>query len=88
METAEHTVPYERRIYRCMDQKTCGSVLYDRHIKEGGCPKCGNRRVCIATAVTDDDIKFLEQEGYEFNASDWMDEAEAVEKRRMEREVR
>lgn len=84
---AEHTVPYERRIYRCMAED-CGSALWDRHIREGGCPKCGNRRVRIATAVSDDDKTFLEKEGYKFDASDWMDEAEAVEKRRMEREVR
>lgn len=79
------TVPYELRVYRC---DHCKGVLYNRHIQEGGCPKCGGRRVLIAVNVTDEELAFLKSEGYEYDASHWMDETEAVEKQRMEREVR
>ena len=79
------TVPYKKRIYRC---DSCSGVLWDRHIGEGGCPKCGGRRIKIAVAITDDELKFLEEEGYEHDAANWMDEAEALEKQRMERAIR
>lgn len=79
------TVPYEKRVYRC---DHCNGVLYDRHVTEGGCPKCGGRRVRIAAAITDYELKFLKEEGYEYDAAYWMDEATAIEQQRMEREVR
>lgn len=85
METAEQTVPYESRVYRC---ESCKGVLYDRHINEGGCPKCGGRRIRIAVGITDEELTFLQSEGYEYDAAHWMDEAQAVEKQRMERAIR
>ena len=85
METQEHTVSYEKRVYRC---EHCKGVLYERHIQEGGCPRCGGRRVTIAVGITDEELAFLKTEGYEIDDADWMDEAEAIEKQRMEREVR
>ena len=78
-------VPYEQRVYRC-DQ--CRGVLCNRHIGEGGCPRCGGRRVSYAATITDEELTFLKTEGYEYDASHWMDEAQAVEKQRMEREIR
>lgn len=81
----ERTVPYDQRVYRC---DSCNGVLWNRHIQEGGCPKCGGRRVRIAAAISDDEQKFLKEEGYEFDGAYWMDEATAIEKQRVEREVR
>lgn len=81
----EVTVSYEQRVYRC---DACKGVLYDKHIQQGGCPKCGGRRIQIAVAVTDEELEFLKTEGYEYDATYWMDEAQALEKQRMEREVR
>ena len=81
----EVTVSYEQRVYRC---DGCKGVLYDKHIQQGGCPKCGGRRIQIAVAVTDEELAFLKTEGYEYDATYWMDEAQALEKQRMEREVR
>jgi DNA-directed RNA polymerase subunit RPC12/RpoP len=82
---SEETVTYEARVYRC---DHCKGVLWNRHIQEGGCPKCGGRRVVIAAAVTDEEIEFLKSEGYEYNAAYFMDETEALEKQRMERAIR
>jgi DNA-directed RNA polymerase subunit RPC12/RpoP len=81
----EVTVPYEQRVYRC---DACKGVLYDKHIQEGGCPKCGGRRIQIAVGITDEEAEFLKGQGYKFDAAYWMDEATAVEKQRMEREIR
>jgi hypothetical protein len=80
------TVTYEKRVYRCMTDP-CKGVLYDKHVRQGGCPKCGGRRVQVAVAITDDEASFLREEGYEFDAKHWMDEAAAVEKRRVESEI-
>jgi hypothetical protein len=81
------TIPYEQRVYRSLT-KPCESVLYEKHIQQGGCPKCGGRRIAIAVGVTDDEAAFLREEGYEFDAAYWMDEATALEKRRVESEIR
>lgn len=78
-------VSYEKRVYRC---DACKGVLYDKHVQQGGCPKCGGRRVQIAVGITDEELTFLQTEGYEYDATYWMDEAQAVEKQRMEREIR
>lgn len=81
----EHVVSYDNRIYRC---ESCTGVLYAKHVGQGGCPKCGGRRIRIAVGITDEELTFLKTEGYEYDAADWMDEAQAVEKQRLEREVR
>lgn len=83
--TDDGTIPYEQRVYRC---ESCSGVLYNRHIGEGGCPKCGGRRIRIAAAITDEEHSFLEEQGYTFDARFWMDEAQALEQQRMEREIR
>ena len=83
--TEEVTVPYDLRVYRC---DSCNGVLWNKHIQEGGCPKCGGRRIKVAVAITDEELGFLKTEGYEYDAAYWMDEAQAVEKQRMEREIR
>ncbi len=83
--TEGKTIPYEQRMYRC---DACKGVLWDKHIQQGGCPKCGGRRIQIAVGITDEEATFLREEGYEFDAGYWMDEAAALEKQRMEREIR
>ena len=85
MEASEHTVSYSKRVYRC---DHCNGVLYECHIGEGGCPRCGGRRVRIAVGISAEELTFLQKEGYEYDADDWMDEAQAIEKQRMEREIR
>jgi len=84
-EPAELTIPYEQRVYRC---DSCKGVLWNKHVSEGGCPKCGGRRIMIAAAINDEEAEFLKTEGYEFDSTYWMDEATALEKQRMEREIR
>ena len=37
-------------VFRC---KACNGVLYQKHVSEGGCPRCGGRRIAVAVSITD-----------------------------------
>jgi hypothetical protein len=74
-------IPTDLRVYRC---EYCHKPVIEADIQQGGC-LCGSRRVRIATSVTDEEMADLKERGYEFKPEYWMDEATALEKRRLER---
>lgn len=62
----------DEKVYRC-DNSACGSPVLDKHIRAGGCAKCGGRRMKLAINVTEEEAAWLESEGYVFGGG-WSDE--------------
>lgn len=84
MESNDEAGPADpRTIYRC---ESCqGTVLY-ADITEGGCSRCGGRRMRAALHVTDAEIEELKGRGYEFDER-WSDEPVVHPKHGMARKV-
>jgi hypothetical protein len=76
-------IPWEEKVYRC---EYCHQPVLGSDIQQGGC-LCGSRRVRIATSITEAEMTALKERGYVYKPEYWMDEATALEKRRLEREV-
>lgn len=59
-------------VYRC-EYKHCGAVVLEKHIAQGGCIKCGGRRLSIAISVTEEEAEWMKSEGYVFDKERWSD---------------
>ncbi len=57
-------------IMRC---SYCDHPVLMKEISEGGCPRCGSRKVKIAFGVTDQEMDDLRSRGYEPSPERWSD---------------
>jgi hypothetical protein len=60
-------------LYRC---EHCTYPVTKKHIQSGGCAMCGGRRVKIAVMVKDDEVKWLEEQGYSLSPERWREQAD------------
>lgn len=59
-----------KSLWRC---ESCSGLVIHQDILEGGCAQCGGRRIRLAVCVNSNEIKALEERGYEFDPELWSD---------------